>query len=290
MFFNSTLIIISTWRGLVFFVLYSTCSGCSLHGAFYTTAFLVFGGHSRVILFRGEISRGIIVSSYVISIRPLCQTVPVPRQSWMTCSEAYWSEILPHVSKDFDSLDDDVKQLNTRQLNFFCALHVLMHVAEAAERVICEPEKAHLNGIPQCSDWQFLKPNETGTTRFVYTFCKLFARGADEKRRCHRQFTAYILPVLKQQVQLAPSPPSSWQPLFLPWCCLVSFFRQHALEFLAFQKLGNRLCRAVKAAPLSWRVRSWLRNARFAQRNNHHTLMESHQAKTSTSSRWLRST
>lgn len=165
--------------------------------------------------------------------------------------EAYRAEVLPHVIRDFENLDEVSKQLNTRLLNFFCGLHLLVHLAEAAESALCEAEKAHFDpDLPPCSDPSFRKPAQAGTTRLVYTFCKMFARGADEKNGCHGRFVAYIEPFLKEHgyrsLPLQPYRGNRFNILFMD-AGLVYFFQRNALKFLQAENLQNRLARAVKA-------------------------------------------
>ena len=101
-----------------------------------------------------------------------------------------------NIGESWEELTSDEQLACSKLCNFFCGLHVLVHLAESASTAILETEKGFFDGNPPFSNKTFLKATEPGTARLVRTSCKAFACGADEKNGIHGPFQAYIKPFL----------------------------------------------------------------------------------------------
>lgn len=98
---------------------------------------------------------------------------------------------------DWDTLSENEQNSMSRLLNFFCSLHVLVHLAEGAEKALLETDKLMFEDVP-IYDSSFRKQSESGTTRLIRCCSKAFARGGDEKNGAHGPFTAYVSDYLKE--------------------------------------------------------------------------------------------
>ena len=85
-----------------------------------------------------------------------------------------------------------------RLCNFFCGLHLLVHLAEAASAALIVHEKGVFGTDVPIHDKSFLKSNEPGSARLIRTASKAFARGGDDKNGIHQQFKSYINNFLQQ--------------------------------------------------------------------------------------------
>ena len=103
--------------------------------------------------------------------------------------EEYREHILKEtMGTNWDILSNDEQLSCSKLCNFFCGLHVLVHIADAASKSMIETEKGFFGDNLPISNKSFLKANEPGTARLIRTACKAFARGADEKNGVHGPF------------------------------------------------------------------------------------------------------
>ena len=98
---------------------------------------------------------------------------------------------------DWGALSENEQNSLSRLMNFFCSLHVLVHLAEGAEKALLETDKFLFESAP-IYGVSFRKVTESGTTRLIRCCSKAFARGGDEKNGAHGSFTAYITDSLKE--------------------------------------------------------------------------------------------
>ncbi|XP_062580294.1 uncharacterized protein LOC134242222 [Saccostrea cucullata] len=71
--------------------------------------------------------------------------------------EIYRQSLLPQIRKDYDTLDIDGKEAVNRLNNFFCGLHGLVHMANAAQKCLFETEKGIFKRTHQSIRRDFLK-------------------------------------------------------------------------------------------------------------------------------------
>lgn len=79
--------------------------------------------------------------------------------------ESYREEVLPQVRADYNTMDDKEKETVSRLNNFFCGLHGLAHMANAAQKGLYEAEVGNFSGIPPVYDKTFSKSDESGCFR-----------------------------------------------------------------------------------------------------------------------------
>ncbi|MES9902781.1 MAG: hypothetical protein ABW168_08870, partial [Sedimenticola sp.] len=111
--------------------------------------------------------------------------------------ETYRNEILPDVIVDYDTLDAEEKLVISHMNNFFCGLHTLVHMADAAQKSIYETEHSHFEGHIPIQNPAFIRSGQSGTARLIFTACKAFARRGDQKSGCHGSFKVFIKQFLK---------------------------------------------------------------------------------------------
>ncbi|XP_060574411.1 uncharacterized protein LOC132732081 [Ruditapes philippinarum] len=165
-----------------------------------------------------------------------------------------FNELLEDFRKDvlkqnteWDGLSENEKNSMSRLMNFFCSLHVLVHLAEGAEKALLETDKLLFEEAP-IYDTSFKKPSESGTTRLIRCCSKSFARGGDEKNGVHGPFTAYVSDFLKENgfvtVPLERFRGNRFNILFNN-AAAVYFLSEKFIEYLEGGDT-NRLLKAVK--------------------------------------------
>jgi hypothetical protein len=94
--------------------------------------------------------------------------------------EDYHKDILPLIIDNYDSLTDSERTGLEGLCNFFCGLHVLVHMAETASSCLKEVEMLFFDNAPPIWNPSF-KSAEPGGTRLVRTTCKALTNGGDDK-------------------------------------------------------------------------------------------------------------
>lgn len=163
--------------------------------------------------------------------------------------ENYRVELLPQIRTDYNTMDDVGKEAVSRLNNFFCGLHGLVHMANAAQKGLCEAERANFDGNPPIPDKDFSKADESGCFRLLRSSCKAFARRGDEKCGCYGSFRTYMQPFLTENkmisLPLQPFKGHRFNILFQNAACLY-FLHHHMIKFLEKSDIENkRLLKSV---------------------------------------------
>jgi hypothetical protein len=87
--------------------------------------------------------------------------------------EEYRKTLLPDIVKDYSLLTEAEQASVGTLLNFFCGLHSLVHMAEAASSSIKAAEEGFFDSAPIFN--KAFKTAEPGATRLVRTSCKAFS-------------------------------------------------------------------------------------------------------------------
>ena len=96
------------------------------------------------------------------------------------------------MADNWDTLSIHEQQSLSKLCNLFCALHLLVHLADAAAAALKESDNAFFGNNPPILDKSFLKSNEPGAIRLLRIACKAFARGGDEKNGAHMPFATFL--------------------------------------------------------------------------------------------------
>ena len=113
--------------------------------------------------------------------------------------EDYRNEILKEDLGDAWEELTPIEQLSVSTLcNFFCGLHVLVHIAEAASSALLQSENASFEDNAPILDSSFKKSGESGSVRLIRTGSKAFSCGGDEKNGIHGDFSVYVQEFLKE--------------------------------------------------------------------------------------------
>lgn len=163
--------------------------------------------------------------------------------------ESYREEVLPQVRADYNTMDDEEKETVSRLNNFFCGLHGLVHMANAAQKGLYEAEVGNFAGNPPVFDKTFSKSDESGCFRLIRSACKAFARRGDEKCGCYGAFRTYMQPFLTENrmmsLPLQPFKGHRFNILFQNAACLY-FLHPHMIAFLEKSDTENkRLLKSV---------------------------------------------
>jgi len=87
--------------------------------------------------------------------------------------QEYRKDVLPNVVSGWDKMSQDEKHVLTRMNNFYCGLHLIIRLTDAAESVL----KAWESTICEVGD----QGKTSGTQRLIRTACKAFITG-DQNR------------------------------------------------------------------------------------------------------------
>lgn len=143
----------------------------------------------------------------------------------------------------------DVEKSSISKLNnFFCGLHVLVHIAEAASSCLIEAEKLFFYTNIPIYDSSFRKSGESGCLRLIRTTSKAFSCGSDEKNGAYSSFNVYIKPFLREKhmssVPIQRFRGNIFNILFTN-AAAVYFLIPKIKEFLMYND-SNRLLKSVK--------------------------------------------
>ena len=114
--------------------------------------------------------------------------------------ESYRVEVLPDIVEGWDSLSEDQQLSLTRMNNFFCGLHFLVGLADAAAETL--------------KNWEVLiaeedSVTEAGTLRLIRISCKAVQKQCSQQAGCHLLFKAYLE---SQSVHVFPNCQISGEP------------------------------------------------------------------------------
>lgn len=152
----------------------------------------------------------------------------------------YRANILPDIVSDWSGMSEDEKEQFTRMNNFYCGLHFIVGLAEAAEATLKVWESS-FNDLVQTS-------NTSGTQRLIRTACKAFHRRGSEQAGCSIQFRTYLRGLNVRKIPLAAFRGNRFNILFYD-AAGVYFLKHHMEEYLTnHHKVPlNRLLQAVLA-------------------------------------------
>ena len=152
----------------------------------------------------------------------------------------YRANILPDIISEWSSMSEDEKEQLTRMNNFYCGLHFVVGLADAAEATLKVWEST-VDLIQTGSS--------SGTQRLVRTACKAFHRRGSEQAGCSVQFRTYLRGQnVHKMIPLAAFRGNRFNILFYD-AAGVYFLKLHMEEYLTKHHSGplNRLLQAVLA-------------------------------------------
>ena len=149
----------------------------------------------------------------------------------------YRADILPDVYAGWSELSDKEKEQVTRMNNFFCGLHFLVALADAAEATLAMWESIDTDDGTTCSS--------SGTQHLVHTACKAFHHRGSEQAGCSTHFRAYLRQKGIHKVPLAAFRGNRFNILFYD-AAGVFYLKAHVVDYLKFcHGQLNRLLQAV---------------------------------------------
>ena len=148
----------------------------------------------------------------------------------------YRSDILPDVFTGWSSLEQKEKEQIIRMNNFFCGLHFLVALADAAEATIKLWESIDSDGKASTT---------SGTQRLIRTACKAFTHRGSEQAGCSAYFRSYLWDKEIHRVPLAPFRGNRFNIIFYD-AAGVYYLKQHMEDYLKYSHGQlNKLLQAV---------------------------------------------
>ena len=150
----------------------------------------------------------------------------------------YRVKILPRMADNWNDLAEPEKEQLTRMNNFFCGLHFLVGLAEAAEETV-KLWEARLKDVPTTS---------SGTQRLVRTACKAFHHKGSQQCGSSTLFRTYLRKEGIHKIPLAQFVGNRFNILFYD-AAGVYFLRDYMKKFIetVHGTQANRLLQAVLA-------------------------------------------
>ena len=152
--------------------------------------------------------------------------------------QEYRGTILPDIVSEWDKMSPHEKSQLTRINNFYCGLHLLVGLADAAEAVLKEWE----TNVCEIGD----QGRSSGTQRLVRTACKAFHHKGSEQAGCSLYFRTYCRSKGILKIPLAPFRGNRFNIIFYD-AAGVYFLRSHMETYLLHHHPStlNRLLQAV---------------------------------------------
>ena len=93
----------------------------------------------------------------------------------------------------------EAEQLSISKIsNFFCGLHALVHIADAAPKSLQEVDNILFENEPPIFDKSYKSKQEAGSVRLIRTASKGFSCGGDEKSGVYGPFHLFVKDFLKE--------------------------------------------------------------------------------------------
>ena len=154
--------------------------------------------------------------------------------------QEFRSTILPDIVSEWDKMSPHEQAQFTRINNFYCALHLLVGLADTAEAVV----KAWETNVCEIDDQG--QGRSSGTQRMIRTACKAFHHRGSEQAGCSLYFRTYCRSNGILKIPLAPFRGNRFNIIFYD-AAGVYFLKSHMKEYLHHHHPGtlNRLLQAV---------------------------------------------
>ncbi|KAJ8321396.1 hypothetical protein KUTeg_001052 [Tegillarca granosa] len=128
-----------------------------------------------------QFSENVVSKTILLNIMSTMSDRAATQQKFNNLLEEYRKiMIMENLGEAWFEMTEDEQMSISKLNNFFCGLHALVHMAEAANSCIKVVEEASFESVP-IFDPGFKVPNESGTTRLLRTCSKAFSMGGDEK-------------------------------------------------------------------------------------------------------------
>ena len=118
--------------------------------------------------------------------------------------EDYRCDILPSVIESWETMTPDERSSMSTLNNFFCGMHVLVGMADAASSALLRWEISHFNGATDITSCVIRRKGESGIVRLVRTACKALSKHGSEQSGVYQSFTSYLVSNGIKRNPLAP--------------------------------------------------------------------------------------
>lgn len=185
------------------------------------------------MLSAGEASRGHHILSNICSFMSDRAKVNI---AFTDLLEQFKLEILSQIADGWNDLTENEKLLCSRVNNFFCALHLLVNMAECASPILQNFDKMHdtSEGLDITDEDQddscTIKSSEAMVLTLLRFCAKCFSCGGDEKSGAHADFKAYCNSI-QEKVMFIPFRGNRFNIIFLI-SQFVYYHKENILKFL----------------------------------------------------------
>ena len=118
--------------------------------------------------------------------------------------EDYRCDILPTVIESWETMTPDEQSSMSTLNNFFCGMHVLVGMADAASSALLRWEISHFNGATDTTSCVIRRKGESGIVCLVRTACKALSKHGSEQSGVYQSFTSYLVSNGIKRNPLAP--------------------------------------------------------------------------------------
>ncbi|KAJ8313376.1 LOW QUALITY PROTEIN: hypothetical protein KUTeg_009066 [Tegillarca granosa] len=144
-----------------------------------------------------QFSENVVSKTILLNIMSTMSDRAATQQKFNNLLEEYRKiMIMENLGEAWFEMTEDEQMSISKLNNFFCGLHVLVHMAETSNSCIKVVEEASFESVP-IFDPGFKVPNESGTTRLLRTCSKAFSMGGDEKSGVYGSFFVFVKDFLK---------------------------------------------------------------------------------------------
>lgn len=149
----------------------------------------------------------------------------------------YRADILPDIVAGWEQMAEEEREQLTRMNNFFCGLHFLVGLADAAEEVL----KVWEDTIDSVEGQR----KTSGTQNLIRTACKAFHHRGSEQSGCSTHFRTYLRHKGITKIPLAAFVGNRFNILFYD-AAGVFFLKSHMIEYLT-NSHGSSLNRLLQS-------------------------------------------
>lgn len=115
----------------------------------------------------------------------------IVQKNFNSLLEEYRANILPEITSSWQDLTSAEQQSMSSLNNFFCGLHLLAGMADAAASTLLQWEATHFSENPTGSS-VLVRKSESGIVRLVRTACKALSKHGSEQSGVYQSFTTYL--------------------------------------------------------------------------------------------------
>ena len=176
----------------------------------------------------------------VLNIKSTMSDRASSQKSFNALLASYRADILPTVVTNWNSLSANEQSTLSQMHNFYCAMHLIVNMAENASEALKLIEQNYDSPVTHSVH----STTEPSSIRLIRTACKAFERRGDEKSGCPLQFMAYLKRKNISKNPLIHFRGNRFNVIFANGA-RIYYLHKHIADFLKSWGTPNRLLQAV---------------------------------------------